>query len=32
VTTFCKYRYINQLLGQSQKIVSQIKVSFLQSW
>ena len=32
VTAVCKYHYINQLRGQSQKTVSQIKVSLLQSW
>jgi hypothetical protein len=26
------YRYINQLRGQSQELVSRIKVSFLQCW
>jgi hypothetical protein len=32
VTAIYKYRYINQLCGQSHFLVSQIKVSFLQSW
>jgi hypothetical protein len=27
-----KYSYLNQLGGQSQILVSQIKVSFLQNW
>jgi hypothetical protein len=32
VIAVCKLRYINQLWGQSQILVSKIKVSFLQSW
>jgi hypothetical protein len=28
----CNFSYINQLCGQSQILVSQIKVSILQSW
>ena len=32
VVSVCKYSYINQLQGSSHKVVSQIKVSLLQSW
>ena len=32
VMAVCNFSYINQLCGQSQILVSQIKVSILQSW